>query len=437
MTAIDPAPRVPGYRGIWFTLGQFGEYGDKYSGGLGTYTAKHLPMAIHAPQAGKTFFVYGGTPDGGRRLLCMASYYDHASGRVPRPAVVHDKGEVDDPHDNPSLCLAPDGHVWVFVSGRGRKRPGYKYRSAAPYSVDAFERVSEEEMTYPQPWWTGDGLLHLFTKYTGVRELYWNASSDGRAWSAHRKLAGMGGHYQVSNRLGRRVATAFNMHPEGNVDRRTNLYYAETGDCGETWKAADGTVLQPPLEDAANPALVRDFAAEGRLVYMKDLQFDEEGNPAVLVVTSEDCAAGPKGGPRRWTLCRWRGGGWDFAEIARSTHNYDMGSLYRDAEGWSLVAPLGTGPQRWGTGGEMELWRSADGDGWERVRALTRDSPLNHAYARRPVEAHPGFYAFWADGHPDAHSPSRIYFTDRDGSAVWRLPYDMEGEWAAPERVEY
>jgi hypothetical protein len=27
-----------GYCGIWFTLGQFSEYGDKYSGGLGTYT---------------------------------------------------------------------------------------------------------------------------------------------------------------------------------------------------------------------------------------------------------------------------------------------------------------------------------------------------------------------------------------------------------------
>ena len=35
---------VNGYRGIWFTLGQVSEYGDKYSGGLGTYTAKHRPL---------------------------------------------------------------------------------------------------------------------------------------------------------------------------------------------------------------------------------------------------------------------------------------------------------------------------------------------------------------------------------------------------------
>jgi dihydroxy-acid dehydratase len=50
-----------GYRGIWFTLGQKSEYGDKYAGGFGTYTANHLPLAIYAPQVNKTFFVYGGT----------------------------------------------------------------------------------------------------------------------------------------------------------------------------------------------------------------------------------------------------------------------------------------------------------------------------------------------------------------------------------------
>ena len=39
--------RLDGYHGIWFTLDQFYPYGDKYSGGLGTYTAKHCPLAIH------------------------------------------------------------------------------------------------------------------------------------------------------------------------------------------------------------------------------------------------------------------------------------------------------------------------------------------------------------------------------------------------------
>jgi hypothetical protein len=220
-----------GYRGIWFTLGQKSEFGDKYSGGLGTYTANHVPIAIYAPQVQKTFFVYGGAKEGRRYLLAMASYYDHQQRQVPRPTIVHDKQGVDDPHDDPSLALDEHGHLWVFVSGRGQRRPGFVYRSVEPYSTDAFERILEDEFTYPQPWWIeGQGFLHLFTRYTRGRELYFALSPDGRTWSEPTKLAGMGGHYQVSNAFGKRIITGFMMHPGGNVDRRTNLYYAETSD---------------------------------------------------------------------------------------------------------------------------------------------------------------------------------------------------------------
>ena len=224
-----------GYRGIWFTLGQFAEYGDKYSGGLGTYTAKHVPLAVYSEEAKKTFFVYGGSKGGERHLLAMASHYDHERRTVPRPTIVHDKGMapswnnttaiVSDPHDNPSIALDEHGHVWVFVSGRGRVRPGYKYRSVRPHDVSDFELVTEAEITYPHLWWVeGRGFLHLFTKYTGVRELYWNTLREDGTRGKDQKLAGMGGHYQTTCQDGRRVATAFNMHPKGNVDQRTNLY---------------------------------------------------------------------------------------------------------------------------------------------------------------------------------------------------------------------
>ena len=79
-----------GYYGIWFTLGQFAPsgdeqspYGDKYSGGLGTYTAKHCPLAIYDDIVGKTFFVYGGARDEGRHLLAMIGAYDHGTHRRP------------------------------------------------------------------------------------------------------------------------------------------------------------------------------------------------------------------------------------------------------------------------------------------------------------------------------------------------------------------
>ena len=158
-----------------------------------------------------------------------------------RPATVHDKQGVDDPHDNPSLAIDEHGHLWVFVSGRGRRRPGFIYRGTDPYSTDAFEQIFEGEFSYPQPHpVAGQGIVHLQTTYTRGRELYVTTSGDGRGRSDAVKLAGMGGHYQTSNVDGDRVITAFNMHPGGNVDLRTNLYYVESRDFGKTWQTADG-----------------------------------------------------------------------------------------------------------------------------------------------------------------------------------------------------
>lgn len=140
--------KMDGYRGIWFELNQKFEYGDKYSGGLGTYTAKHVPLAAYAEEVNKTFFVYGGTTqDTARYLLCMIGIYDHNTGKVSKPTIVYDKKGVNDPHDNPSIMIGDDGHLWVFVSGRGRGRSGFKFRSKKPYDIEAFEMISEKEIT--------------------------------------------------------------------------------------------------------------------------------------------------------------------------------------------------------------------------------------------------------------------------------------------------
>lgn len=436
-----PARRIDGYRGIWFDLGQRSEYGSKYSGGLGTYTAKHHPLAVYVPAARKTFFVYGGTTERQQRhLLAMISYYDHRTRQVPTPVVVHDKQGVDDPHDNPSLQIDDEGRLWVFVSGRGRGRPGHVYRTRQPHDIASFEHVAENEFTYPQPWWVDEhGFVFLFTKYTKGRELYWRVSdAAGENWTEDRKLAGMGGHYQVSNERDGRVITAFNMHPGGNVDRRTNLYFVQTEDRGKTWRTASGEIVETPITDPASPTLVHDYLAEGRLVYVKDIGFDAQGHPVILYLTSGHHQPGPKSDPRTWTLAHWTGGEWVFREVAQSTHNYDMGSLYIEADGrWRIIAPTEPGPQRHGTGGEVAMWISDDaGRTWTKTGDVTRNSPRNHGYVRRPVNAHRDFYAFWADGNPDAMSESRLYFTDRSGGRVWCLPYDMQEQYASPAPLD-
>ena len=64
--------RDTGYRGIWYmNQPSNDEYVYKYSGGLGTYCAKHRPYAVHSAQAKKTFFCYGGTTGGTRPELLL------------------------------------------------------------------------------------------------------------------------------------------------------------------------------------------------------------------------------------------------------------------------------------------------------------------------------------------------------------------------------
>jgi hypothetical protein len=441
---MDKVNGSEGFRGIWFQLDVTFPYGDKYSGGLGTFSANHTPMAVYAPQVQKTFFTYGGA--GGEtldHLHIMVASYHHQTGQVERPVVLHVKEGVDDPHDNGSLNLDEQGHIWVFVSGRGKKRPGYIYRSVSPWCIHSFERVSEAEITFPQPWWlAGSGFLLLLTQYAKgtshgpCRELYWKTSTDGRVWSEVNLLASFGGHYQVSGQCGSKIATFFNWHPESQVDWRTNVYYAQTLDGGQTWTDVQGHVLPVPLRSPDNPALVRDFLCEKKLMYTCDLNFDAEGNPILLFITSRSAHPGPKGDPREWTVLHWDGARWREHVITTSDHNYDMGSLYVEGKTWRVIGPTELGPQPYGTGGEMALWESEDlGHSWRRKCLLTQNSRFNHSYARRPLYATDPFYAFWLDGDPHRRSESHVFFSDSQGEQVCRLPYDMSCEGLVPQRL--
>lgn len=438
--------KMDGYKGIWFTLGQFSEYGDKYSGGLGTYTAKHRPLAIYSPEVKKTFFVYGGTTSPEEKhVLCMISYFDHKSKMVPKPTVVYDKMGVDDPHDDPSLAIDNDGYLWVFVSGRGQSRPGFKYRSDKPFDINTFSQITEEEMTYPQPLWDKQrGFFHFFTKYTGVRELYFETSKDGMTWMDDVKLAGIieagatrSGHYQVSGKNKDLICTFFNRHPDGNVDKRTDLYYAQTTDGGETWTNISGGKLDLPLATVDCGSRIIDYTSLGKNVYLKDLNFDAIGNPVCLYITSGGHEPGPKNDPREWRVTHFDGNAWQTHIICTSDHNYDMGSLYINGSKWIVIGPTDDGPQKYQTGGEVVLWESRDsGKTWERKKIVTQNSVNNHTYVRRPVLAKDPFYAFWADGNPIEFSKSLLYFTDSRGKRVYQLPYEMNNEFAKPQKIK-
>ena len=428
---------IDGYKGIWFTLGQFSTYGDKYSGGLGTYTSSHVPVAIYSKKANKTFFVYGGTTSQHEKhLLIMLSFFDHNTKTVPKPVIVYDKLGVDDPHDNASLSIDDAGYIWVFVSGRNTSRLGLIFKSKHPYQVDSFEEMHQGVITYPQPWYfPGKGFINLFTQYTKGRELYWSVSNNGKDWSPATKLAGMGGHYQVSNTFKQKVVTAFNYHPGGDVNKRTNIYLLQTSDMGKTWQTIDNKTMALPLTDKQSLAIVADYEKEGKLVYLNDLNFDKSGNPIVLAVVSSYFEPGPKGDPREWILLHWKNEKWNRYKVCVSTHNYDMGSLYVNGNQWQIIGPTQAGPQQYGTGGEMVYWQSEnEGKTWSIKKQLTANSVRNHSYARRPVNAHKEFYSFWADGNTDTFSESKLYFSNKNGD-VFELPYSMEANVVKPASI--
>jgi hypothetical protein len=429
-----------GYRGIWFMdQPQADEYRYKYSGGFATYPQQHVPIAVYAPEVNRTYFVYGGREKDRNTLTNMVSFYDHATGEVPQPVSVVSRG-TDDAHFNPTMAVDRAGHVYVFANIHGgHTADAYIYRSTCPYSISAFKAVRTDRFSYSQVWTTSQGMVWLHTRYSsvGYRQLFWSTSADGVTWTDARPLVQIErGNYQISWAQGDRVGTAFDYHPYAiGLNARTNVYYMETRDQGATWTTASGQALTTPLVPVKNPALVRDYKAEGLLVYLKDMKYDAQGRPVILYLTTRSYVAGPAGGTRTWRTARWSGSEWVIRDVAVSDHNYDHGSLYVEEDGsWRVVAPLAPGTQPFMTGGDVVVLRSTDqGLTWVQEGAVASASGRSASYVRGPFAAHPDFYALWADGDTRQASTSSIYFATRSGS-VFRLPSSMGDARARPER---
>ncbi len=447
-----------GYRGIWYNIGGAGQSGPvtnvyryKYSGGLGTYPANHYPFSVYLKKVNKTFFCYGGTDDTGKTLYHMVSYFDHRTGKVPRPTIVLDKA-TNDAHDNPVMQVDKNGYIWIFSTSHGTGRPSFIHRSKLPYDIGEFERVAAtkivdgkkvpmDNFSYLQIYYHNkEGFTGLFTHYekVGGRVIAWMTSKDGVEWSEWKDLSLLDqGQYQSSGNQGKTIGSSFNYHPNrpvrGGLDFRTNLYYLETRDFGKSWQSVDGKPAQLPLKEVANEALVHDYDSEERNVYICDVNYDKKGRPVILYITTKGPMPGPEDGPRRWHTAWWNGQRWEINDFSPAGNAYDMGSIYTEKNNkWKILAPTAPGPQEYNNGGEMAMWVSQNqGKSWTRIKKLTAHSIYNHTYARRPVHVHSDFYAFWADGHGREPSASRLYFSDSKGN-VYQLPRQMKEDDERP-----
>src|SRR5690606_21893090 len=165
--------------------------------------------------------------------------------------------------------------------------------------------------------------------------------------------------------------------------------YLQTTDFGKTWTTADGKVVDLPLTDRNNPALVIDYEAQGKNAYPNQLLFDKDGHPVILHITAFGAAPVHQNAPRAWVVTRWTGKEWVSQYVTVSDHAYDEGALYIHEDRWTLIAPAGMGPQPTRNGGEAGVFE-ATGPGnthqhWGKLqRQLTVNSPYNHVYVRRP-----------------------------------------------------
>ena len=438
--------KADGFRGIWYgnQLSR-DEYVYKYSGGLGSYCAGHIPMAVYSKEADKTFFCFGGTDERNSTLLQSVSYFDHKTGLLARPTVVFNKYTID-AHDNAVMNIDDKGYIYIFSSSHGQWRPSAIARSEKPYDISRFKIIWEGNYSYPQPFYVdGKGFMFLHAWYVtdGSRNIgertnrFMTSNADGTEWSERKLLTHFNeGHYQRAWPFGsKKIGVAFDQHPKGKgLNWRTDVFYMETDDFGKTWKSAAGVPLELPVDRRDNPALALRYEEKNRNVYIKGVKFDRQGRPVVLSIVSKGYRAGPEDGPREWKLAKWTGREWREIDTGiRSGNNYDFAELYIDSDSdWRIIGASEPGPQAYNPGGEIAAWRSVDaGETWTLEKRLTHNSERNQNYPRQPLNVNGGFYAFWADGHGRKPSVSRFYFCDSDLN-VYIMPLSFDGDFAKP-----
>ncbi|MEQ9310826.1 MAG: BNR-4 repeat-containing protein [Balneolaceae bacterium] len=421
------------FRGIWYGQTKLENGRFKYAGGLGTYTSHHGTSAFYDADSEKTFFTYGGTrldynfdnssqvgPD---QLYIMISSFDHKTGILEKPTLIFDKW-TNDPHDNPVLNIDLNGNIIVYAPSHGNlTTPSYILKSTIPASIDSFEVIEKSLFAYPQPQMdkNGDGVF-FYTSYENGRTLKFRKYIGGELQKNEEILSSIqAGHYQVTSRLDSKIGTAFNFipRPEGS-DYRSNLYYFETLDNGDTWQDINGNIISLPVNKINNTLLIKDYKKEGKLVFVMDISFDLDSNPVILYNVSS--SPFPDSSKADLMVAFYQNQQWNIRTISSTDHNYNMGTIQIVDSDWAVIVPTDKGPQENAAGGELVYWKSSDnGFSWEIERRITDNSSNNNNYVKKVKNARSEFSYIWADGNAEIPSVSNLYYTDIRGLKPVRM----------------
>lgn len=328
------------YESSWYELPWWDHNGyPKYSGAMGTYTAKHIPIAVRGD--GKDYYIFSDNSSGNLEIYVG----DSEGGRT----LVHTTPDVVDPHDNAVINYF-DGYVYVVVSARANKRIGYSYRSKYRDDTSEFILLDSGWWAYPQLW--QDALLYTDYDESNNRELY------SRNSLCDVKLV-EGGHYSVSYDDGDWIHLVYTWHEDGELDKRTGVYYIKSDD-GCVWRDIDGNQLELPLSQY--DISVRLYDTD--YLYLKDLTV-VGGEINLLAVDSNSFY--PDEGERVLKVYTPS----SVTSITEVGHNYNTGAF---VDGYIVTPTFGEFGY---AGGDIEVF-SMDGE-----RVLDANFKYNYNYVRK------------------------------------------------------
>ena len=311
----------------WYSLPNWEHNGvPKYSGPMGTYTAKHIPIAIQ--DSGVDYYVFSENSTGNLKIFVADS--------LGNKTLVHQTDGVIDPHDNAVINIR-DGYLYIVVAARSNRREGIVYRADEKHSIASFTKVSEGWYAYPQLWPTA----LLYTDYTeqNIRELW------VKSRYCNKKLV-EGGHYSVSFDDGEYLHLAYNYHTDDNLDRRQHIFYMRSKD-GCNWETSGSEPLSLPLHGYSSQTLVYD--SDSTYEYMKDIAVID-GEVNILTVNSSSFY--PDEGVRYAYNTDLYG---NRTAITETGHNYNTGAY---VDGYIVFPTFGESGY---AGGDLSLF-TLDGE---------------------------------------------------------------------------
>ena len=341
-----------------------------------------------------------------------------------------------DAHRNPTLALDDTGFLYVFFGAHND--PTRVLRSDRPHETDAWREcaaIIDPRTSYPQPF----QLLpdEIFVSYR-EQSFGWRSRvsrNRGETWEDPFDIVAFEGCaiYAVSiaetGDYPRKIHLAWSRLGGGTDEeirtkhlwaRRYNIYYAYSEDGGRTWRRSAGTRYQLPVREQYAEKL---YDCGERGVWLKDIQLGPDGRPVILFIDAD-----PFTYISHWKCARLCEQGWRFSDIAVGDHMYDDGGVVIEDGSVTVYAPT-TASQPREDGGEIDVWRSADGDGpWQRGVPLTTGSDLSHNNVKVVFnhQAGPGdMQVFWSYGDslsPPSTRESRLFAYGRkmDGARLIR-----------------